>query len=88
MRWLAQQLGTLQMRQMDRQSCLMHEGMHKGMSNDVVGVIKGKVFQRHSVFEFNTDESQCLRWLGSQPATSRRDVGMARPPQQPNGGIA
>ena len=44
--------------------------------------------QGHSVFEFNTDESQCLRWLGSQPATSRRNVGMARPPQQPKGGIA
>lgn len=40
MRWLSQQLGTLQMRQMDRQSCLMHEGMHKGMSNDVVGLVE------------------------------------------------
>jgi hypothetical protein len=37
--------------------------------------------QGHSVFEFNTDESQCLHWLGSQPAASRRNVGMARPPQ-------
>ena len=27
--------------------------------------------QGHSVFEFNTDESQCLRRLGSQPAASR-----------------
>ena len=31
------------MRQMDRQSCHMHEGMHKGMSNDVVGVSKGSL---------------------------------------------
>jgi hypothetical protein len=44
--------------------------------------------QGHSVFEFNTDESQCLRRLGSQPAASRRNVGMARPPQEPNSGIA
>src|SRR5712692_8489787 len=44
--------------------------------------------QGHSVFEFNTDESQCLRRLGSQPAASRRHVGMARPPQEPNSGIA
>src|SRR6266446_2966196 len=44
--------------------------------------------QGHSVFEFNTDESQCVRWLGSQPAASRRNVGMACPPQQPDGGIA
>ena len=26
------------MRQMDRQACLMHEGMHQGKSNDVVGL--------------------------------------------------
>src|SRR6266446_4465474 len=44
--------------------------------------------QGHSVFECNTDESQCLRWLGSQPAARRRNVGMARPPQEPNGGSA
>src|SRR6516162_3800895 len=31
------------MRQMDRQSCLMHEGMHKGMSSDVVGVNIGRL---------------------------------------------
>jgi hypothetical protein len=36
--------------------------------------------QGHSVFEFNTDESQCLCRLGSQPAASRRSVGFARPP--------
>ena len=36
--------------------------------------------QGHSVFEFNTDESQCLCRLGSQPAASRRYVGFARPP--------
>ena len=41
----------------------------------------GRQLQGHSVFEFNTDESQCLHWLGSQPAASRRNVGMARPPQ-------
>ena len=44
--------------------------------------------QGHSVFEFNADESQCLRWLGSQATASCRNVGMARPPQEPNGGIA
>ena len=44
--------------------------------------------QGHSVFKFNTDESQGLRRLGSQPAASRRNVGMACPSQQPNGGIA
>jgi hypothetical protein len=38
------------------------------------------VVQGHSVFEFNTDESQCLCRLGSQPAASRRYVGFARPP--------
>ena len=48
MRWLAQQLGTLQMRQMDRQSCLMHEGMHKGMSNDVVGLGNGQNLEKSS----------------------------------------
>ncbi|HSX79404.1 MAG TPA: hypothetical protein VLQ80_12650, partial [Candidatus Saccharimonadia bacterium] len=42
--------------------------------------------QGHSVFECNTDESQCLRRLGSQPAARRRNVGMTRPSQQPNGG--
>jgi 2-keto-4-pentenoate hydratase len=36
--------------------------------------------QGHSVFEFNTDESSCLRRLGSQPAASRRYVGLARAP--------
>ena len=46
MRWLAQQLGTLQMRQMDRQSCHMHEGMHKGMSNDVVGLSFSQITMR------------------------------------------
>jgi hypothetical protein len=32
------------MRQMDRQSCLMHEGMHKGISNDVVGLMSLHTF--------------------------------------------
>ena len=44
--------------------------------------------QGHSVFEFNPDESQRLSWLGCQPAACRRDIRMARPPQQPNRGIA
>jgi hypothetical protein len=34
----------------------------------------------HSVFEFNTDESQCLCWLGCEPAASRRYIGFACPP--------
>src|SRR5262249_7332174 len=44
--------------------------------------------QGHSVFEFNTDESQCLRRLGCDPAASRRYIGFARPPQEPNSTIA
>src|SRR5712691_11801204 len=44
--------------------------------------------QGHSVFEFNPDESQRLSWLGCQPAACRRDIRMARPPQQPNRGVA
>src|SRR5215831_19933736 len=44
--------------------------------------------QGHSVFEFNTDESQGLRRLGSQPAARRCNVGMACPPQEPNSSIA
>ena len=44
--------------------------------------------QGHLVFQYNPDESQRLCWLGSQPAASRRNVRMARPPQQPNRGIA
>src|SRR2546422_10523496 len=43
--------------------------------------------QGHSVFEFNTNESQCLRRLGRQPAARRCNVGRTRPPQQPNGGM-
>src|SRR6516162_5791073 len=43
--------------------------------------------QGHSVFEFNTDESQCLRRLGCEPAASRRYIGFARPPQEPNSTI-
>ena len=45
-------------------------------------------WQGHSVFEFNPDESQRLSWLGCQPAACRRDIRMARPPQQPNRGVA
>jgi hypothetical protein len=44
--------------------------------------------QGHSVFEFNPDESQRLSWLGCQPAACRRDIRMARPPQQPNRSVA
>src|SRR5712691_12413229 len=44
--------------------------------------------QGHSVFECNTDESQCLRRLGSQPAASRCHVALACPPQEPHGGMA
>jgi hypothetical protein len=44
--------------------------------------------QGHSVFECNPDESQRLSWLGCQPAACRRDIRMARPPQQPNRGVA
>jgi hypothetical protein len=40
----------------------------------------GGVEQGHSVFEFNTDESQCLCWLGCEPAASRRYIGFACPP--------
>src|SRR5947209_5561211 len=40
------------MRQMDRQSCLMHEGMHKGMSSDVVGLL-------WQVWQDIEDEMQC-----------------------------
>ncbi len=47
------------------------EGLNKG---------EGHFPQGHSVFECNTDESQCLRRLGSQPAASRRSGGLARPP--------
>src|SRR4029453_7889787 len=47
-----------------------------------------KRMQGHSVFECNTNESQGLHRLGGQSAASRRNVGMARPPQEPNGGIA
>src|SRR2546430_12831506 len=49
---------------------------------------KSLALQGHSVFEFNPDESQRLSWLGCQPAACRRDVRMARPPQQPNRGVA
>jgi hypothetical protein len=38
------------------------------------------LLQGHSVFEFNTDESQCLCWLGCEPAASRRYIGFACPP--------
>lgn len=48
----------------------------------------GETPQGHSVFEFNPDESQRLSWLGCQPAACRRDIRMARPPQQPNRGVA
>src|SRR5215831_9667853 len=40
------------------------------------------------VFQCNPDESQRLYWLGRQLAASRCNVGMARPPQQANGGVA
>jgi hypothetical protein len=53
------------------------------VGQDTTGLTQG-----HSVFKYNTDESQGLRRLGRQPTASRRNVGMARPSQQPNGGIA
>src|SRR6266581_3274265 len=31
---------------------------------------KQRFRQGHSVFEFNTDESECLCWLGCEPAAS------------------
>src|SRR5262249_59705591 len=44
--------------------------------------------QGHLVFHSNPDESQRLYRLGCQPAASRRNVRMAGPPQQANGGVA
>ena len=44
--------------------------------------------QGHLVFQCNPDESQRLYWLGRQLAASRCNVGMPRPPQQANGGVA
>ena len=44
--------------------------------------------QGHLVFQYNPDESQRLYWLGRQLAASRCNVGMPRPPQQANGGVA
>ena len=43
--------------------------------------------QGHLVFQCNPDERQRLCWLGSQPAASRRNVGMPCPPEQANRGI-
>ena len=51
-----------------------------GKTRGAVSELAGS-FRAIQVFKFNTDESQCLHWLGSQPAASRRNVGMARPPQ-------
>ena len=48
---------------------------------------KGRKTQGHLVFQYNPDESQRLCRLGRQPATCRRDIRMARPPQQPNRGV-
>jgi len=45
------------------------------------------IMQGHLVFQFNPDESQRLCRLGRQPAASRRNVRMAGPPQQANGGV-
>ena len=44
--------------------------------------------QGHLVFQYNSDESQRLCRLGRQLAASRRDVGMTRPSQQANRGVA
>jgi hypothetical protein len=44
--------------------------------------------QGHLVFQFNPNKSQRLCRLGRQPAASRRNVGMSRPPQEANGGVA
>src|SRR5262249_16466835 len=46
------------------------------------------LFQGHLVSHFNPDESQRLYRLGRQPAASCRNVRMACPPQQANGGVA
>ena len=46
------------------------------------------MIQGHLVFQYNPDESQCLGRLGRQLAARRRDVGMTRPSQQANRGIA
>ena len=46
------------------------------------------VWQGHLVFQYNPDESQRLCRLGRQPAASRRNVGMPRPSQQANRGVA
>ena len=49
---------------------------------------KKKPYQGHLVFQYNPDESQRLCRLGRQLAASRRDVGMPRPSQQANRGVA
>ena len=49
---------------------------------------QGPLCQGHSVLECNADKRQRLSWLGRQPAACRRNVGMARPPQQPNHRVA
>ena len=80
---------------MDAYQVRTWEGWHHHMALTLIAVWfliseshRGQQWQGHSVFEFNTNESQCLHRLGGQPAASRRNVGMARPPQEPNGGIA
>jgi hypothetical protein len=67
-----------------------HEMAHLACPVDGPADIIGRRDRRqgHSVFEFNPDKSQRLSWLGRQPAACRRDIRMARPPQQPNRGVA
>ena len=47
---------------------------------DLMSQVVFRLQHGHSVFEFNTDESQCLCWLGCEPAASRRYIGFACPP--------
>src|SRR5262245_4523577 len=62
MRWLSQQLGTLQIRQMDKSSCPMHAGMYKEKSNDVVGL-------RRNDFDAAVVAHRlgCVLWDGPSP---------------------
>ena len=80
---------------MDAYQVRTWEGWHHHMALTLIAVWfligethRGQQWQGHSVFACNTNESQCLHRLGGQPAARRRTVGMARPPQEPNGGMA
>ena len=65
-----------------------HHGMPARQRRSTPGSRRRSSPQGHLVFQCNSDESQRLCRLGSNPTARRSNVQMARGSQQTNGGVA